>query len=579
MAEREIVTEALARVEGEGAMHVRAARRAGRGRAAADLRAAALLRGVPARPALHRGARHHRADLRHLPGRLPDELDRGDGGRLRRRGRREPSAPCAGSCTAASGSRATRCTSSCSTRPTSSATRARSRWRATTASSSSARCAQEGGQRAHARRRRPRDPPGQRARRRLLPRARRAPSWRRWSSELEAAREFAREAVRLDRRAAVPGLRGGLRVRRAAPTATRYAIEGGRLRVEHAASTSRRPSTRSTSSRSRSPHSTALHSRLRDGGAPTSSGRSPATRSTATGSRRSAREAADAAGPRAGLPQPVPQHRRARVEILYALDEALRLIEAYEPPDPPAVEVAAARGDRATAGARRRAACSGTATRSTPTGTILDAKIVPPTSQNQAPHRAEPARLRRSATPTSPTTSCSLRCEQAIRSYDPCISCATHFLRLEVDRGVIVIGVGNAWRGDDAAGLAVARRVRGARGASSTRATAPRAASTLWAGARRRRRRRRRRVGRRAGHRAPLRRARRAAARAHAALLDARLRRRRTPSSWRARSGACPARLDVYAIEGANFSAGDGLSPAVERAVDELAASLASARR
>ena len=28
------------------------------------------------------------------------------------------------------------------------------------------------------------------------------------------------------------------------------------------------------------------------------------------------------------------------VEILYALDEALRLIEAYEPPDPPAVEVA-----------------------------------------------------------------------------------------------------------------------------------------------------------------------------------------------------------------------------------------------
>ena len=27
-----------------------------------------------------------------------------------------------------------------------------------------------------------------------------------------------------------------------------------------------------------------------------------------------------------------------------------------------------------------------------------------------------------------------LRCEQAVRSYDPCISCATHFLRLEIDR-------------------------------------------------------------------------------------------------------------------------------------------------
>ncbi len=96
---------------------------------AAHLRAAALLRGVPARPRVHRGARHHRADLRHLPGRLPDERRAArwrtpaastiDAGR---------SATCAGCSTAASGSRATRCTSTCSTRPTSSATRTRSRW-------------------------------------------------------------------------------------------------------------------------------------------------------------------------------------------------------------------------------------------------------------------------------------------------------------------------------------------------------------------------------------------------------------------------------------------------------------------
>jgi coenzyme F420-reducing hydrogenase alpha subunit len=26
------------------------------------------------------------------------------------------------------------------------------------------------------------------------------------------------------------------------------------------------------------------------------------------------------------------------------------------------------------------------------------------------------------------------RCEQTIRNYDPCISCATHFLQLEVER-------------------------------------------------------------------------------------------------------------------------------------------------
>jgi coenzyme F420-reducing hydrogenase alpha subunit len=26
------------------------------------------------------------------------------------------------------------------------------------------------------------------------------------------------------------------------------------------------------------------------------------------------------------------------------------------------------------------------------------------------------------------------RCEQAVRNYDPCISCATHFLRLNIER-------------------------------------------------------------------------------------------------------------------------------------------------
>ena len=86
------------------------------------LRAAAVLRGLPARPRVHRAARHHRADLRHLPGRLPDERVPGDRGRLRGHGRRRRSRRCAGCSTAASGSRATRCTSTCCTRRTSSAT-------------------------------------------------------------------------------------------------------------------------------------------------------------------------------------------------------------------------------------------------------------------------------------------------------------------------------------------------------------------------------------------------------------------------------------------------------------------------
>jgi hydrogenase maturation protease len=43
--------------------------------------------------------------------------------------------------------------------------------------------------------------------------------------------------------------------------------------------------------------------------------------------------------------------------------------------------------------------------------------------------------------------------------------------------------------------------------------------------------------------------------------------------------GRLSARLDVYAIEGESFTAGDGLSPAVERAVAELATGLGSVPR
>ena len=33
-----------------------------------------------------------------------------------------------------------------------------------------------------------------------------------------------------------------------------------------------------------------------------------------------------------------------------------------------------------------------------------------------------------------PDEELTLRCEQAIRNYDPCISCATHFLKLDIER-------------------------------------------------------------------------------------------------------------------------------------------------
>ncbi len=120
------------------------------------------------------------------------------------------------------------------------------------------------------------------------------------------------------------------------------------------------------------------------------------------------------------------------VEVLWACDEALRIIENYEPPDAPAVEVTprAAVGCGATEAPRgllyHRYAID-------ERGLIQNAKIVPPTSQNQ---RTIEDDLRRFVSPRVdlPNDELTWQCEQAVRNYDPCISCATHFLKLKIIR-------------------------------------------------------------------------------------------------------------------------------------------------
>ena len=67
-------------------------------------------------------------------------------------------------------------------------------------------------------------------------------------------------------------------------------------------------------------------------------------------------------------------------------------------------------------------------------GLVSGAAIVPPTSQNQARIEADLKAFIPQVLPLDDATA-TLRCEQLIRSYDPCISCATHFLRLVLDRG------------------------------------------------------------------------------------------------------------------------------------------------
>jgi len=58
---------------------------------------------------------------------------------------------------------------------------------------------------------------------------------------------------------------------------------------------------------------------------------------------------------------------------------------------------------------------------------------VPPTAQNQRAIEEDLRAVVESHVHT-PDDELALLCEQTIRNYDPCISCATHFLKLDVER-------------------------------------------------------------------------------------------------------------------------------------------------
>jgi coenzyme F420-reducing hydrogenase alpha subunit len=119
------------------------------------------------------------------------------------------------------------------------------------------------------------------------------------------------------------------------------------------------------------------------------------------------------------------------VEVLYACDEALRIVRNYETPDSPSVlvEPRAATGFGCTEAPRGILYHRYTLD---DIGIILDAKIVPPTSQNQKIIE-EDLRAFVSQHLSLPDDQLTWRCEQSIRNYDPCISCATHFLKLKIE--------------------------------------------------------------------------------------------------------------------------------------------------
>jgi coenzyme F420-reducing hydrogenase alpha subunit len=178
-------------------------------------------------------------------------------------------------------------------------------------------------------------------------------------------------------------------------------------------------------------HSNALYARIRGRGAYLAG---PLARYNLNFERLSplAQEAAREAGLGPECRNPFQSIIVRAVEILYAFDEAVRIIDSYERPDRPAIPLE----PRAATGYGWTEAPRGVLYHSyslDDAGMILNAKIVPPTSQNQKSIEEDLFGLVQEMI-DAPEEELQLRCEQAIRNYDPCISCATHFLRIDVER-------------------------------------------------------------------------------------------------------------------------------------------------
>jgi len=120
------------------------------------------------------------------------------------------------------------------------------------------------------------------------------------------------------------------------------------------------------------------------------------------------------------------------VETVFACHEALRIISEYKMPERPFVDVTpqaavghgASEAPRGTLYHRYRIGAD---------GLIQEARIVPPTSQNQKIIESDLAAYVGKHLKLS-EEKLTWQCEQVVRNYDPCISCSCHFLKLHIDR-------------------------------------------------------------------------------------------------------------------------------------------------
>ena len=120
------------------------------------------------------------------------------------------------------------------------------------------------------------------------------------------------------------------------------------------------------------------------------------------------------------------------VETVFACEEAFHLCANYEPPEQPAIPIAPRAGEGHGATEAPRGLCYHHY-RMANDGRITAARIVPPTAQNQRQIEADLARVVTANLHLAPAA-LQWRCEQTIRNHDPCISCATHALMVAINQ-------------------------------------------------------------------------------------------------------------------------------------------------
>ena len=179
-------------------------------------------------------------------------------------------------------------------------------------------------------------------------------------------------------------------------------------------------------------HSNALHARL--DGSPEPYVVGPLARYSLNSDQLSpvAREAARSAGLGTTCRNPFRSIVVRAVELVEAYTEALRIIDGWTDGAAPSVAVPPRAGEGFGASEAPRGVLFHRYVLDA-AGIIQDAQIVPPTSQNQPSIEADLRTMVQSWWELD-DHALQHRCEQAIRNYDPCISCATHFLDLTVDR-------------------------------------------------------------------------------------------------------------------------------------------------